>query len=278
MCNQYRDVEAAQDRFREQRQIDQAAAGTKTGRFSAQNPNYSNLPSWLANNERGRWQYISRMPISRFYLGEPVRIINHHSAFHGAEGTLRYIFEDKHGVQMGRGDGNNLGIVEYERQDLLVHVRAHNMWPQYQIFPTMDQWEYLMKGDDMDNQDMDHSPVDRGNEDEVHVKMEIDGEEDRWEVKEVIYKNVPYIQPLGPRVLVERLTVEERQTDSGLVIPERGAPPSYKSQIIAVGDGLTKEVKVGDVVLTTQHVGDEVRLNQVAHWLVHEDDLLAVIR
>ena len=85
------------------------------------------------------------------------------------------------------------------------------------------------------------------------------------------------IIPLGTRVLVKRLGVEERHTESGIVIPERTVPPTYFNEVLRIGSEITKDVHVGDTVLTTPYSGDEVRDNSVAYFLVMEDDLLAVV-
>ena len=85
------------------------------------------------------------------------------------------------------------------------------------------------------------------------------------------------IYPLGARILVGRLTVTERTTESGIIMPERSAPPTYKNRVMEVGPDITKGISRGDVVLTTQFVGDEVRDQHKSYFLVHEDDVLAVI-
>ena len=84
------------------------------------------------------------------------------------------------------------------------------------------------------------------------------------------------IVPLGNRVLLERLKVDEQKTESGLVIPERGLPATYLNQVIAVGE-LVATVKEGDEVVTTVGSGDEIKVNQKSLFLVEQDDLLAVI-
>ena len=85
------------------------------------------------------------------------------------------------------------------------------------------------------------------------------------------------VQPLGARVLVQRLIVGEQKLESGLVLPERSDRATYKSEVVAVGNELSKPVSVGDIVLTTVHVGDLVQEGQEFYHIVHEEDLLAVI-
>ena len=85
------------------------------------------------------------------------------------------------------------------------------------------------------------------------------------------------IVPLGARVLVKRLVVEDQQTDAGILLPSRSDQPTYKNQVMAVGDEVTKPVSVGDVVLTTQFVGDAVQDAREVMLLVDERDLLAIL-
>ena len=85
------------------------------------------------------------------------------------------------------------------------------------------------------------------------------------------------IKPLGPRVLCERLEVVERRSKEGLYVPTTGMEPTYKNLIIAIGDDVTKPVIVGDTVLTTQYVGDEVVYGSDNFYLIEEDHLLAII-
>ena len=85
------------------------------------------------------------------------------------------------------------------------------------------------------------------------------------------------IVPLGKRLLLKRLEVGEQQTASGLYVAEQGPPPTYKNKILAKGDDVTKPVNIGDVVLTTQFVGDQVKYEQESFYIIDEDDLLTVI-
>ena len=84
------------------------------------------------------------------------------------------------------------------------------------------------------------------------------------------------IKPLGARVLIHREEVQAQERASGLVVPERAAPATYMSRVKAVGPEVTK-VAVGNLVLTTQYVGDEVKANQESLYLLEEVDILAVI-
>lgn len=85
------------------------------------------------------------------------------------------------------------------------------------------------------------------------------------------------IHPLGARVLVQRLKIDETTTESGLIVPDQGVAPTYKNEVVAKGPDIKKSIDIGDIVITTPIVGDEVKHNQEIFYLVKEEDLLAVI-
>ena len=86
------------------------------------------------------------------------------------------------------------------------------------------------------------------------------------------------IIPLGARVLVERLKISDQVKDTGIVIPSRTQQPTYKNKVLAIGDGVMRPVIAGDIVLTTQFAGDEVLETESTHFLLNEEDLLAIIK
>ena len=85
------------------------------------------------------------------------------------------------------------------------------------------------------------------------------------------------IIPLGSRVLLERLPVEEHVTDSGVILPAQGGAPTYKNKVVALGSDVSKPITVGDTVITTPLMGEEIRTGNDTFYLLHEDDLLAVL-
>ena len=86
------------------------------------------------------------------------------------------------------------------------------------------------------------------------------------------------IQPLGKRVLLQRVSVGEQTTEGGIVLPEAQLEAgTYKAEIIAIGDEITK-VKSGDLVLITQYAGDRAHDENAEEYLIlDEEDLLATI-
>jgi chaperonin GroES len=92
------------------------------------------------------------------------------------------------------------------------------------------------------------------------------------------------LQPLGDRVVVERISAEER-TAGGIVLPDTAKEKPRRGKVIAVGTGRRLkdgslqplEVRKGDEVLFTSYAGDEVKTDAKELLLMREEDILAVI-
>lgn len=93
------------------------------------------------------------------------------------------------------------------------------------------------------------------------------------------------LEPLNDRVLVKRLESEEK-TAGGLFIPDTAKEKPSKGQVVAVGPGKIDEagkripmaVKAGDEVLFNKYAGTEVKLDNIDHLVMREDDILAIIQ
>lgn len=92
------------------------------------------------------------------------------------------------------------------------------------------------------------------------------------------------LKPLNDRVLVKRLESEEK-TAGGLYIPDTAKEKPSKGQIVAVGPGKFDEqgkripmtVQPGNEVLFNKYAGTEVKLDNVDHLVMREEDILAII-
>ena len=92
------------------------------------------------------------------------------------------------------------------------------------------------------------------------------------------------IRPLHDRILAKRLA-EEEKTKGGLFIPDTAKEKPLEALVIAVGQGKlldngkvqALEVKAGDKVLIGKYSGTEVRLDNVDHVIVREDEILAIL-
>ena len=91
-------------------------------------------------------------------------------------------------------------------------------------------------------------------------------------------------RPLYDRVLVKRLE-SEATSAGGLYIPESAKEKPQQAEVVAVGTGRITEgngtvdlvVQPGDRVLFGKYAGDEVKLDGIAHIILRESDILAII-
>lgn len=91
------------------------------------------------------------------------------------------------------------------------------------------------------------------------------------------------LRPLGDRVIVKRLD-NERQTASGIVIPESAAEKPDQGTVVAVGPGkrsedgtvLPLDLTVGDKVLFGKYAGQSVKVDGEEVLVIREDEILAV--
>jgi len=92
------------------------------------------------------------------------------------------------------------------------------------------------------------------------------------------------IRPLHDRILVRRLE-EEEKTKGGIIIPDSAKEKPMHGKIIAVGKGRKTEdgkvqkldVKAGDQILFSKYAGTEVKIDDVEHLIMREDDVLGII-
>ena len=83
-------------------------------------------------------------------------------------------------------------------------------------------------------------------------------------------------QPLGNRVLVERL--EERQTTaSGIIIPDNAKEKPSQGSVVAVG-GDVEAIGEGDTVVFGKYSGNEITLDGKAYLILDADDIFGIIK
>jgi chaperonin GroES len=92
------------------------------------------------------------------------------------------------------------------------------------------------------------------------------------------------ITPLGTRVLVKRIELDEQKSDGGIFLPDTAKEKPQEAEVIALGNGKNDEgeiiefsVKVGDQVLISKYGGTEVKLGGDECVLVNESDILGII-
>jgi len=93
------------------------------------------------------------------------------------------------------------------------------------------------------------------------------------------------ITPLGRRVLVKRVTSEEK-TAGGIFLPDTAKEKPQEAEVLALGTGKDDEgkdvkelftVKVGDKVLISKYGGTEVKLDGEDVLIVNESDVLGIV-
>ncbi len=92
------------------------------------------------------------------------------------------------------------------------------------------------------------------------------------------------VRPLHDRILVQRLEEGEQQI-GGIIIPETAKDKPQQGQVIAVGNGKTKDdgkripldVKAGDTILFGKYSGQDIKLDGEEYLIMREDEVLAVL-
>lgn len=93
------------------------------------------------------------------------------------------------------------------------------------------------------------------------------------------------IQPLGDRVLVKPVEPKEVKK-GGIIIPDTAKEKPMEGEIVAAGPGKTTEegkrlpmdVKAGDRILYGKYSGTEIKINDVEYLIMHQDDILGVLK
>lgn len=90
------------------------------------------------------------------------------------------------------------------------------------------------------------------------------------------------IKPLSDKILVKPL--KEKETKSGIVLPESAKEKPQEGEVLAVGEGKWQEgkrvplsVKAGDKVLFKQYGGEEIKVEGEELKILEEEDILAII-
>lgn len=93
------------------------------------------------------------------------------------------------------------------------------------------------------------------------------------------------LQPLGDRVLIKPAEAKEVRK-GGIIIPDTAKEKPMEGEIIAAGPGkLGKDgkrgemdVKVGDKVLYGKYSGTEVKIDDETYLIMHQEDILGIIK
>ena len=88
------------------------------------------------------------------------------------------------------------------------------------------------------------------------------------------------ITPLGTRVLVKRIELDEQKSEGGIFLPDTAKEKPQEAEVIALGNGKNDDgevvefsVTVGDNVLISKYGGTEVKIGGD----VNESDILGIL-
>jgi chaperonin GroES len=92
------------------------------------------------------------------------------------------------------------------------------------------------------------------------------------------------IRPLNDRVLVLRED-EEKKSAGGIIIPDTAKEKPQRGKVVEVGSGkmdkdgkrIPLEVKKGDRILFGKYAGTEIKIDNVEHVFMREDDILSIL-
>lgn len=92
------------------------------------------------------------------------------------------------------------------------------------------------------------------------------------------------INPLYDRVVVVR-TDKDQKTSGGIIIPDTAKEKSQEGKVVAVGSGRKDKhgvripigVRTGQQVLFGKYAGTEIKIDDVEHLIMREDDIIGII-
>jgi len=84
------------------------------------------------------------------------------------------------------------------------------------------------------------------------------------------------IKPIGNRILVELLKVEEK-TSSGIILPSTGETNSSNiGMVVAIGN-IEEEIKLGDKIFFKPHSGTKIPDSNKKLLILEMEDILAIL-
>jgi chaperonin GroES len=92
------------------------------------------------------------------------------------------------------------------------------------------------------------------------------------------------VRPLNDRVLVKRIEPEQK-AKGGIIIPDTAKEKPMEGKVVAVGAGrlddngkrIALEVKPGDRVLIGKYTGNEIKIEDIEHVIVREEEILGIV-
>ena len=93
------------------------------------------------------------------------------------------------------------------------------------------------------------------------------------------------LQPIGDRVIIE-VKAQAEKNIGGIVLAENAKQKPTEGKIVAVGTGrildngekIAPVVREGDVVMFDKYAGTKIEYDEKSYLVMHENDLLAIIK
>jgi chaperonin GroES len=91
-------------------------------------------------------------------------------------------------------------------------------------------------------------------------------------------------RPLQDRILITRVDKEEK-TAGGIIIPDAAKEKPQEGLVVAIGNGKLLDdgnrhqidLKAGDRILFGKYAGNEIKIDDVEHLILREDEVLGVL-
>jgi chaperonin GroES len=92
------------------------------------------------------------------------------------------------------------------------------------------------------------------------------------------------LQPIGNRVLVQRLAAETT-FKGGIILPDSAKKKQETAKVIALGSGkydkngklIPINVQVGDIILMDKYSGQEITIEDEEFIILRADDIIAIV-
>jgi chaperonin GroES len=93
------------------------------------------------------------------------------------------------------------------------------------------------------------------------------------------------VNPIRDRILIKPED-KDTVTSSGIVIPDSAAEKPLKGKVLAVGTGKIAEdgsiiplvIKEGDTVLFGKTAGQTIKIEDVEHLILREEEIMAIVQ
>ena len=90
--------------------------------------------------------------------------------------------------------------------------------------------------------------------------------------------------PLQDRILIRRID-QASKSSGGIIIPDTAKEKAQEGEVVAVGKGKRlddgtiqpMDIKKGDRILFGKYTGSDIKLNDVEHLILREDEVLGVL-